>query len=76
MVNQHATPILIGSDGSECPLTRIPLDVGIGASGYDESWLQDILFRHPACLPISEINQSFLDLVPFGPRSVNTRRIH
>lgn len=71
MVNQYATPVLIGPDGSECPLTRTPLDVGGRASGYDESWLQDILFRHPACLPISEINQSFLGLVPLA-REVST----
>ncbi len=71
MVNQYATPVLIGPDGSECPLTRTPLDVGSRASGYDESWLQDIMFRHPACLPISEINQSFLGLVPLA-REVST----
>ncbi len=71
MVNQYATPVLIGPDDSECQLTRTPLDVGSRASGYDENWLQDILFRHPACLPISEINQSFLGLVPLA-REVST----
>lgn len=40
-------------------------------SGYDESWLQEQLYRNLQCLPLDEINPAYSELVPLG-REVNT----
>jgi len=70
MRTQFSTPILIGEDGAS-PLERLPL-MGNDESVYDEDWLQDLLFNHPQMLPVNEIDQSFLNLVP-ACRELNTR---
>ncbi len=35
-----------------------------GEQGYDEGWLQRLLFRHPEALPIAEIDISYSPLIP------------
>jgi len=69
MKNQFAAPILINGVGGSI-LERLPLDA-TGESKYDESWLQKLLYIHPEALPVSEIDQSYLNLVPIC-REMNT----
>jgi len=40
------------------------LDAGSGADGYDEDWLQRLLFETPEVLPIAEIDPAFAPAVP------------
>lgn len=54
-------PLLVGPDGKERKFSRISL----GKSGfYTEADLRDTLYRHPSMLPIEELDEAFLDLVP------------
>jgi hypothetical protein len=62
MKNQFGSPILISAHGKKI-LERLPLS-GAGASEYDEKWLQDLLFKNPQALPISELDQSYVNLIP------------
>lgn len=43
-------------------MERIPLS-GIDPL-YDEAFIQDLAFAHPTCLPVSEIDSAYEDLVP------------
>lgn len=70
MGNQFASPILIKNGQVATVLERIPLS-GSGEFKYDENWLQELLYAHPHALPISEIDQSYLNLVPIC-REMNT----
>jgi len=70
MGNQFASPILIKNGQLATVLDRIPLS-GIGEFQYDENWLQALLYDHPHALPISEIDRSYLNLVPIC-REMNT----
>jgi hypothetical protein len=58
-----SAPILVRSEGACEVLKQVPLNQRRGCS-YDEKWLQDLLFRHPQALPISEIDDSFAGLIP------------
>ena len=62
-MNNDAQPILISQDDTEMPLPRVSLAAG-GESSYDEAWLQDLVFRHPNCLPIQELDAAYQPLVP------------
>jgi len=56
-------PIHISADGTSTMLERLAL--GGGAAGcYDERWLQETLFAHPAALPIREIDPHAGELIP------------
>ena len=67
MATPSGTPIFIDQAGSESLLRPAPL----GSNEYDESWLQDLVFHHPSCLPIGEIDKSYTRLVPIC-REMNT----
>lgn len=56
-------PIHILPDGSSSLLERLPLSAG-GNGAFDERWLQEILFAHPAALPIREIDPHAGMLIP------------
>ena len=62
-MNNDAQPILIAKDGNEVPIPRISLSAG-GESSYDEAWLQGLVFRHPNCLPVQELDAAYQPLVP------------
>ena len=62
MARQHAAPILISPDGSDAALVQLPLGAGPGA--VSEAEIQDLIQRHPACLPIAEIDPMFAGPVP------------
>jgi hypothetical protein len=70
MARQHATPVLIGTDGSDTPLTQLPL--GAGAGAVSEADIQALIHRHPSCLPIAEIDPLFAGPVPVCTE-LNTR---
>lgn len=59
----YTNMIHIDQDGSSTLLERLPLTAGV-AGQYTESWLQRILFNHPAALPIREIDPHAGTLVP------------
>ena len=46
------------------PLRRRRLDREPDGGGYDEDWLQQLLFRTPEILPIGEIDPAFAPAVP------------
>jgi len=59
---QYATPIIVGANGVSTPLQRLPIS---GAdSTYDEGFIQDLAFKHPSCLPVTEIDRAFEGLIP------------
>jgi hypothetical protein len=63
----RAYPFLINQDTSGQRLQPIDIQERV----YDETWLQDILQRHPDILPVAEIESVFYPLVPIG-REVTT----
>lgn len=69
MKNQFSCPIMINNQESTI-LERLPLSC-TGASEYDEKWLQDLLFKNPRALPIDQIDQTYVNLMPVC-RELNT----
>jgi hypothetical protein len=55
MTKAAGIPALISSDGSRQALERIQP----GAGTHDESWLQELIFAHPALLPVAQIEPGF-----------------
>jgi len=55
------TPVAIKGEASG-PLKRI--HIGGTDSPFDEDWLQNLLHRHPCCLPMDQIEPALQDLVP------------
>lgn len=56
-------PVLVPLQGVEQLLERVPLS-GTEAKEYDEDWLQDLVYRHPASLPVGDIDASFTGMLP------------
>ena len=63
MSRQHSAPLLLAPDGSEA-VAAVPMPLGVGGHGINEASIQDLVHRHSACLPISEIDPLFADPVP------------
>jgi len=61
MARQHATPILLATDGA-VPLT--PLSLLGGDEAVSEAAIQQLIHEHPSCLPIAEIDPMFSNPVP------------
>lgn len=61
MARQHATPILLTSNGG-VPL--VPLDLVGGPEAVSEAAIQQLIHEHPQCLPIAEIDPMFSGPVP------------
>ena len=62
--SQFTTPVLVDPCAPNAqPLKLLPFD-GIGSGGYDERWLQDLLYAHPALIPIEEVEPVFDGAVP------------
>jgi len=59
---QYASPILIRQNGVSDSLIRMPIS-GDGAN-YNESFIQQLAFEHPSCLPVNEIDSTYEDLIP------------
>ena len=71
MSSAHSTPILIPPAGTAIPLRRVPLSGPESTAVYSEAWLQELLYRFPSALPISEIDDSFSSAIPVC-REMNT----
>ena len=72
---QYGNPILCTNDGSkEFPLQRIELEKGSDFT-YDENWLQELIHRNPALLPVDEIDPIFTNLGDTGLNSVNLQGV-
>lgn len=64
---QYTQPLFIKNPAdADCAilLERLPLSAAGDGGGYDEAWLQALLFKNPTALPVAEIDASFLDLIP------------
>lgn len=65
--NQYAATLYVDNLSNPAAVSVLPrLDRGIanGGQGYQERWLQNLVFRHPEALPVEEIDSSFKDLIP------------
>jgi len=60
--SQHA-PILHLTPSGGKPLSRISLFKEAGQN-YDENWLQQLVFKHPECLPLQELDPAYGPLIP------------
>ncbi|MFS2150664.1 hypothetical protein [Rhizobium sp. Rhizsp42] len=58
MSRQHATPLIISADGGAVA-RAVPLGLGLAGHGMSESDIQELIHRHPLCLPIGEIDPMF-----------------
>ena len=67
--SQHA-PILYLTAKGGTPLERVSLFREAGTN-YDENWLQQLVFGHPECLPLQELDPAYGDLIPVC-REMNT----
>jgi len=54
------TPVIVGSKGTR-QLEQVKLD---SEGPYDERWLQKLIFEHPACLPMDQIEPGLSRLIP------------
>jgi len=60
---QYGDPVIITDLGAET-LARVPTHANESSGGYAEDWLQELIFKHPECLPIAEIDNGYSGLVP------------
>lgn len=56
--DESGIPFMVEADGGMAALEPVPLDGG-SSGGFDEAWLQELIHRHPECLPISAIEPGF-----------------
>jgi hypothetical protein len=63
MMAAYASPILIEPGQPGAVLERVRMS-GAGETLFSEEWLQKLLFSHPECLPLREIDASLGGLVP------------
>jgi hypothetical protein len=65
MRQRDGKPLWISTspDGAQ-PLERADLNIGTAVGGYDEKWLQSLLYHHPKVLPIEQIEPGFGQLIP------------
>lgn len=59
MIRQRAAPIFVPGSGASA-VALVPLDTRTSATGISEAWIQDLVQRHPQCLPIAEIDPIFV----------------
>lgn len=62
MSNAYARPALIDAGGNARVLDAA-VDMDRGA-GYKEKLLQELIYDHPECLPVTEVEPGFGELVP------------
>ena len=56
----YGTPLVIKDGGDPIVLDKIEISDG----SYNEKFIQELVFDHPSCLPVSEIDRAYEDLVP------------
>jgi hypothetical protein len=61
---QH-TPLVLVEPTSGCRvLAPVSLSVGTQSDGYDEAWLQDLIFTRPQVMPVDELDPAYGPLIP------------
>ncbi len=60
---QFTSPIVVEVNGGSRQLARMKLSTDNNCC-YNEKWLRDLLYEHPECLPIDEIDRAFMPLIP------------
>ena len=63
MGQRDGTPVLVTQEGAVA-LTKVGLGIKANDGGIDESFLQDLLHKHPEVLPLEQIEPAFEALVP------------
>lgn len=63
MTRQHAVPIYLPAGGLSAT-ELVPLALTAGADAVSEAAIQKLIFAHPSCLPIREIDPLFCNPVP------------
>jgi hypothetical protein len=66
------TPFLIDASDSGHPLSRVAFVESTREKGFDEAWLQKVLFQNPDLLPCEEIDPAYDRLFPLC-REMQTR---
>jgi len=56
----YGTPLVIREGAEPAILDKVDLSGG----SYNEKFIQELAFNHPSCLPISEIDRAYEQLVP------------
>ena len=56
----YGTPLVIRDNADPIVLNKVEITDG----SYDEKFIQELAFNHPSCLPISEIDRAYEELVP------------
>lgn len=60
----YAAPVLLEPDRPGMLLERLTLSGSAAGELFSEAWLQRLLFSHPECLPMNDIDPSTGPLVP------------
>lgn len=63
-MSSYPSPLLVPGSGAPQLLERVPLTGAEAKAAYDEDWLQALLFGHPQCLPVRDLDSSIAELVP------------
>lgn len=64
MTSAYSRPVLVPEKGNGILLERLPLGGDESGLAYNENWVQDLVYRHPATLPVDDIDESFAGMVP------------
>jgi hypothetical protein len=56
----YGTPLVIRDGDDPIVLNKVEITDG----SYNEKFIQELAFNHPSCLPVSEIDRAYEDLVP------------
>jgi hypothetical protein len=64
MARQHSPLVSVDPTLGCRILPPASLGAGTHSDGYDEAWLQDLIFKHPTAMPIDELDPSFGPLIP------------
>jgi hypothetical protein len=64
MARQH-TPLILVEPTSGCRvLAPVSLSATTQSDGYDEAWLQDLIFTQPQAMPVAELDPAYGPLTP------------
>jgi hypothetical protein len=57
--SQFTAPVLVDPCAPNPQVLKLLPFEGVGSGGYDERWLQDLLYAHPGLIPIEEVEPVF-----------------
>ena len=60
----YGTPLIVRDSASPMKMRRVSLGGRGDGLEYDEAFIQKLAFGYPECLPVSEIDVAYKDLVP------------